>query len=121
VTGVTPVVLEERLRAEASQSVAVELVLDAVADKLEITVDDDEIRAELQNAGESDEDIDEFMEKGGADRVRDDLRLKKALDRVVADVKPIAPELAAARESIWKPGQERPAETAKLWTPGSNE
>jgi trigger factor len=121
VTGVTPEVLEERLRAEASQSVAVELVLDAVADKLEITVDDDEIRTELQNAGESDEDIDDFMAKGGADRVRDDLRLKKALDRVVADVKPIAPELAAARESIWQPGQERPAETAKLWTPGSNE
>ncbi len=121
VTGITPEVLEERLRAEASQSVAVELVLDAVADKLEITVDDDEIRTELQNAGESDEDIDDFMAKGGADRVRDDLRLKKALDRVVADVKPIAPELAAARESIWKPGQERPAETAKLWTPGSNE
>ena len=35
VTGVTPEVLEERLRAEATQSVAVELVLDAVADKLE--------------------------------------------------------------------------------------
>jgi hypothetical protein len=40
---------------------------------------------------------------------------------VTAEVKPIAPELAAARESIWKPGQDRPAETAKLWTPGSNE
>ena len=117
----TPEALEERLRSEATQSVARELVLDAVADKLGLEVDDDEIRSDLRQAGETDEDIEEFMAQGGADRVRDDLRLKKALDRVTAEVKPIAPELAAARESIWKPGQERPAETPKLWTPGSNE
>jgi trigger factor len=121
VTGVTPEDLEARLRAEATQSVARELVLEAVADQLGLEVDDDEIRSDLRQAGETDEDIEEFMAQGGADRVRDDLRLKKALDRVTAEVKPIAPELAAARESIWKPGQDRPAETAKLWTPGSNE
>ena len=121
VTGVTPEDLEARLRAEATQSVARELVLDAVADQLGLEVDDDEIRSDLRQAGETDEDIEEFMAQGGADRVRDDLRLKKALDRITAEVKPIAPELAAARESIWKPGQDRPAETAKLWTPGSNE
>ena len=96
-------------------------MLDAVADQLGLEVDDDEIRTDLRQAGETDEDIEEFMAQGGADRVRDDLRLKKALDRITAEVKPIAPELAAARESIWKPGQDRPAETAKLWTPGSNE
>ena len=33
----------------------------------------------------------------------------------------IAPELHEARESIWTPEQEQPAETPKLWTPGSKE
>jgi trigger factor len=121
VTGQTPEVLEERLRDEAKQSVARELVLEAVADKLELEVTDDEIRSQLSEAGESDEDIDEFVEQGGADRVRADLRMQKALDRIVAEVKPIAADLHEARESIWTPEQERPAAGAKLWTPGSKE
>jgi trigger factor len=120
-TGQTPQDLDERLRGEATMSVARELVLEAVADKLGIQVTDDEIRNELREAGESDEDIEEFVEQGGADRVRDDIRLKKALDRVAAEVKPIAPELHEARESIWTPEKEQPAETPKLWTPGSKE
>ena len=102
-------------------SVARELVLEAVADKLGIEVTDDEIRAELQAAGETDEDIAEFMEQGGADRVRDDIRLKKALDRVAAEVKPIAPDLHEARESIWTPEKEQAQDAPKLWTPGSKE
>jgi trigger factor len=118
-TGQTPEVLEQRLRAEASLSVAREMVLEAVADKLAIEVTDDEIAEELRGAGESDEDVDEFMARGGADRVRDDIRLKKALDRVAAEVKPIAPELHEARESIWTPEKEQPTETPKLWTPGT--
>jgi trigger factor len=105
-TGQTPQVLEQRLRAEATQSVARELVLEAVADQLAIQVTDDEIRAELAEAG-------------GADRIRDDLRLKKALDKVAAEVTPIAPELAEARESIWTPEQDQPTAETKIWTPGS--
>jgi trigger factor len=120
-TGQTPEVLEQRLRAEASMSVARELVLEAVADKLGLEVTDDEIREELSAAGESDEDIADFMEQGGADRVREDIRLKKALDRVAAEVKPIAPELHEARESIWTPEKEQAADAPKLWTPGSKE
>ena len=120
-TGQTPEVLEQRLRAEASLSVSRELVLEAVADQLGIQVSDDDIRAELRDAGESDEDIDAFVAEGGADRVRDDIRLKKALDRIAAEVQPIAPELHEARESIWTPEKDEPAEPAKLWTPGSKE
>ena len=118
-TGQTPEVLEQRLRAEASLSVSRELLLEAVADKLGIEVTDDEIRDELREAGENEEDIEEFIEKGGADNVRDDIRLKRALDRIAAEVKPIAPELHEARESIWTPEKEQPAETPKLWTPGT--
>jgi FKBP-type peptidyl-prolyl cis-trans isomerase (trigger factor) len=102
-------------------SVAREAVLEAVADKVGIVVTDEEIREELRAAGETEEDIDEFVAEGGADRVRDDIRLKKALDRVAAEVKPIAAELHEARESIWTPEKEQPAETPKLWTPGSKE
>jgi len=118
-TGQTPEQLNARLYAEASLSVGRELILEAVADKLELEVTDDEIRDELRAAGESEEDIEEFVAQGGADRVRDDIRLKKALDRVAAEVKPIAPELHEARESIWTPEKDQPAESPKLWTPGS--
>jgi trigger factor len=120
-TGQTPELLEQRLRAEASQSVSRELVLEAVADQLGIQVSDDDIREELRAAGESDEDIDAFVAEGGADRVRDDIRLKLALDRIAAEVQPIAPELHEARESIWTPEKDEPAESPKLWTPGSKE
>jgi trigger factor len=118
-TSQTPEQLEQRLRAEATQSVARELVLEAVADKLGLQVTDDEIREELREAGEPEEEIDEFIAQGGADRVRDDLRLKKALDKVASEVQPIARELHDARESIWTPEQEQPAVEQKIWTPGS--
>jgi trigger factor len=120
-TGQTPEALEQRLRAEATMSVSRELVLEAVADQLGIEVTDDDIRDELRTAGESDEDIEAFVAEGGADRVRDDIRLKKALDRIAAEVQPIAPELHEAREAIWTPEQDEPAESPKLWTPGSKE
>jgi trigger factor len=120
-TGMQPHQLEQRLRAEAAQAIARELVLEAVADKLGIEVSDDDIRSDLREGGETDEDIEEFLAAGGADRVRDDLRLKRALDRIAAEVKPIDPEVAEAREKIWTPEQERQKSETKLWTPGSKE
>lgn len=120
-SGQTAEQLNARLYAEAAQSVGRELLLEAVADKLGLVVTDDDIRADLESAGEPAEEIDRFFAEGGADRVRDDLRLRRALDRVASEVTPIAPELHEARESIWTPEQERPADTPKLWTPGSKE
>jgi hypothetical protein len=55
------------------------------------------------------------------DSIREDLRLRAALDRVVAEVKPIPVELAAAREKLWTPGQEKAPQETTLWTPGSKE
>jgi trigger factor len=121
VTNTSATQLEERLRAEAKQSIARELLLEAVADELGLEVTDDEIREELRQQGEVDDDIDEFFERGGADRVRPDLRLKKAVDRIAAEVKPISPEQAEARESIWTPDKEKTKKSKKLWTPGSKE
>jgi trigger factor len=115
--------LEGRLRAEAKQSIARELLLEAVADKLGLEVSDDEIREELREQGEVDEDIDDFFERSGAERVRPDLRMKKALDRVVSEVKRISPEQVAAREKIWTPDKEKEKANRpkKVWTPGSKE
>jgi trigger factor len=118
-TNQSPQDLVQRMQAEAALSVARELVLEAVADKLAIEVTDEEIRADLREAGESDADIERFIAEGGANEFREELRMKKALDRIAADVKPIAPELHEARESIWTPEKEQPAETPKLWTPGT--
>ena len=123
-TNTTGPELERRLRDEATRSIARELVLEAVADKLGIEVTDDEIRAELREQDETDADIEEFISNGGADRVRPDLRLKKAVDRIAADVKSISPEQAEAREAIWTPEKEQKKTTKKsdkLWTPGTKE
>jgi len=117
----SPEELRDRLRAEAQQSVARELVLDAVAEKLAIEVSDEEIEAVLHDQGETDETIVEVMGSRIRESIREDLRLRRALDRVAADVKPIPVELAEAREKLWTPEQEkRPAETT-LWTPGRKE
>ncbi len=113
--------LEARLRGEAKQSIARELLLEAVADELGLEVTDDEIREELRRQGEVDEDIDDFFERGGAARVRPDLRLKKAVDRIAAEVTTVSPEQAEARESIWTPEKEKTKKSKKLWTPGSKE
>ena len=120
--GVGGAELEQRFREEAIHSLGRELVLEGVAEKLGIEVSDDDIRADLLDDGEDEDDVNEFMEAGGADRVRDDLRLKKAVDRVAAEVTPISPELANARESIWTPGKEEGGTAEKkLWTPGDKE
>ena len=99
-------------------------MLEAVADQLELEVDDDEIdalvREQARDAGDDpDEIITQLRATGTWERLRADLRLRNALDRVVAEVKRIPVELARAREQLWTPEQETPKTTAKLWTPGN--
>jgi len=125
-TGQQPQDLVARLQAEAQRSVAREIVLEAVAERLGIEVTDEEITDLVtEQAEEVGEDpgpiVEELFRHGGDRRLREDLRLRKALDRLAADVKPISAELAEARDAIWTPGQEKPKEETKLWTPGSKE
>ena len=124
-TGRTPDQLIEALRAEARQSVARELVLEALADDTGITVSDEDVDELVRDQSSDGEDpaetVTRLRESGVYERLRDDLRLRAALDRLAADVKRIPLELAEARESIWTPEQEKPATPAKLWTPGSKE
>jgi trigger factor len=125
-TNQTPEQVTENLRAEAHRSIARELVLEAVAEKLGLEVPDGEIEALVrEQAGEEDDDPDavigQLRETGRWERLRADLRLRNALDQVVAEVKRIPVELAAAREKLWTPEQETPETPTKLWTPGSKE
>lgn len=125
-TGQDPEQLTGQIRAEAAQSVARELALEALAEKADITVSDDAVKELIREQAEAsgddpDEVIADIWAHGHQEALREDLRLRAALDRLAADVKPIAPETHAAREAIWTPDKEKPAGETKLWTPGSEE
>jgi trigger factor len=114
-----------RLRAEAEQSLARELILDAAATKLGVEVSDEEIDTLIGEQSEEGDDVEEskrmLQENGGYERIRADLRLKKALDEIVAGVKRIPVELAAARDKLWTPEKEKEGTKMNIWTPGSEE
>jgi trigger factor len=125
-TNTDPQALVQGLREEARRSVARELVLEAVAEKLGLDVADAEVervvREQSEAAGDdADEVIAQLRHGGGFERLREDLRLRAALDRVAAEVQPIAAEVHEAREAIWTPEKEKPKSETKLWTPGSKE
>lgn len=123
-TGRTAEELTKSMQLEAALSVARELALEAVADKVGIEVSDDEVkqlvREQAEAAGEdADEVIEELWQHGRQEDLREDLRLRAALDRVAAEVKPIPIEQAEARDAIWTPDKEKPEQETKLWTPGN--
>jgi trigger factor len=119
--------LERQMVLEAAVSVARELALEALADKAGIEIADDDVKAyireEASASGEADAEgvIEDVWAHGQQESIREDLRLRAALDRLVADVKPIAPDLAEARDKLWTPDKEKPEGETKLWTPGSKE
>jgi trigger factor len=123
-TGRTAEELTKSMQLEAALSVARELALEAVADKVGIEISDDDVkqlvREQAEAAGEdADEVIEDLWQHGRQEDLREDLRLRAALDRVAADVKPIPIEQAEARDAIWTPDKEKPETETKLWTPGS--
>ena len=119
-TGQAPDELLDRLREEATRSVARELVLEAAAEQLGIDVADEELEAWLHERYEdADDAIEELKGTELWERDRESLRMRKTLDRIASEVTRIPRELAAARESIWTPDKEKPDTDAKLWTPGS--
>ena len=125
-SGQSPEQLSAQIRAEAAQSVARELVLEAAADKLGIDVPDSEVeelvREEALVAGDDPDDlIQRLRDAGTFEDLREDIRLRAALDRIASEVTRIPVELAEAREAIWTPEKEKPDTPTKLWTPGSKE
>ena len=122
VTGSSPEELVARFRTEAQRSVAGELVLEAVADKLGIEIPDEQIDEAIRERFEDADRVIEQLRAGGAyETERESLRLSAALDRVAAEVKRIPLEQERAREAIWTPDKETPKTETKLWTPGSKE
>jgi trigger factor len=122
VSNQTPQQLEERLRVEATRSVARELVLEAVADKAGIEVSDDELRGFVREHADAEGDeVEEVVERvfssGRHELLREDIRMRKALDRVVAEVERIPLDLARAREKLWTPEKGASPSDTKLWTP----
>jgi trigger factor len=119
--------LERQMILEAAVSVSRELALEALAEKAGIDVSDDDVKAYIREeaaaSGEDDAEgvIEDVWAHGQQESIREDLRLRAALDRLVTDVKPIAPELAEARDKLWTPDKEKAEGETKLWTPGSKE
>jgi trigger factor len=114
--------LVARLREQAAASVAGELLLDAIADELDLQVPDEEVDEAFRARFEEPENVIEQARAAGAyERERESMRLARALDRVAAEVERIPPEQAEARERIWTPDKEKPKTETKLWTPGSKE
>jgi trigger factor len=119
--------LERQMVLEAAVSVARELALESLAENAGIDISDDDVKAyireEAASAGEDDAEvvIEDVWAHGQQESIREDLRLRAALDRLVADVKPIAPDLAEARDKLWTPDKEKAEGETKLWTPGSKE
>jgi trigger factor len=125
-SGRTPQQIQADIEAEAQQSLAREIVLEAAADRLGVEITDDEVDELIREQAEAeDEDgealIAQVREAGRYDAVRADLRLRKALDTIAAEVQRIPVDLARAREKLWTPEQEKPETVSKLWTPGSKE
>jgi trigger factor len=121
-TGQQPEELVAQLRAEAQRSVARELVLDAVAEQLELDVPDAEVEELVREQAEalgddSDEMLVALRESGRFESLREDLRLRQALDRVASEAKRIPLAQAEARDAIWTPDKENPPTETKLWTP----
>ena len=125
-SGQTAEQLVQRMSAEAALSVARELVREAVADQLDIAVEDAEIEELIREQAEAsgddpDEAVKQVFDSGRQEVLRGDLRLRKALDRVAAEAKRVPAEVARAREEIWTPDKETSPTETKLWTPGSKE
>jgi trigger factor len=114
--------LVARLREQAAASVAGEMLLEAAADELGVTVGDEEVDQSFRDRfEEGDKIIEQAKEAGAYESEREAMRLARTLDRIAAEVERIAPEQAAAREAIWTPDKEKPKTETKLWTPGSKE
>jgi trigger factor len=123
-TGQQPEQLVARLGEEARRSVARELVLEAVAEELGLSVSDEEVESLVREQADvigddADETLLRLRESGRFETLREDIRLRNALDRVAAEVKRIPRELADARDAIWTPEKEKQQTETKLWTPGS--
>jgi trigger factor len=116
----------QALLPDAIGSLRRELALEAFAEREHITVDDTELESALREELSDEEDVDAAVQEVLASRAkeaaREELRLQRALDRACEIATPISAEQQAAREQLWKPGDDEKTEPAvakpTIWTPG---
>ena len=116
----------QALLPEAIGSLRRELALEAFAEREHIEVSDAELEAALREELADEDDVDTAVQEVLASRAkeaaREELRLQRALDRACEIATPITAEQQAAREQLWKPGDDEKAEPAvakpTIWTPG---
>jgi trigger factor len=116
------------ITSQAEDTVRKDLALEAVADAEKIEISDEMVEEWIrEQSSEGDESADEAIERLTGDpavltALRTDLRMQKALDIVVSAATEITPEQASAREQLWTPEKDSPAQGEKpteIWTPGS--
>ena len=130
---------EETLAHEAEPDAAAalrrEAVLAAVVAAENIEPTDEDLVEALRPAAERDgsdpaELVEQLRKAGRLEPLRDDVASRQALEFLVGEAKPISVEQAKARQKLWTPGKEEPAEdsgsgsasgsaSGQLWTPGS--
>jgi trigger factor len=116
---------------DARRALARESVLAAVVKAEGIEVSDDEIldalRAAAAAQSEDGEPTERQLQKslararkqGRDDLLREDIAMRKAVDLLVDSAKPIEADRAEARDALWTPETDEPAEPKQIWTPGS--
>jgi trigger factor len=116
----------QALLPDAIGSLRRELALEAFAEREHIEISDAELESALREELAEEDDVEAALKEVLASRAkeaaREELRLQRALDRACEIATPITAEQQAAREQLWKPGDDEKAEPAvakpTIWTPG---
>ena len=126
ITGKDEESLAHDAEPDAASALRRDAVLAAIVDAEQIEPTDDELVEALRPAAERDGSdpeqlIGELRKANRLEGLREDVANRQAVELLVGEAKPISVEQAKAREKLWTPGQEQPAEGAgQLWTPGTS-
>jgi trigger factor len=109
-------------REDARRSLEREAVLAAIVDAEGIEPSEEEVLEaveRLTGRRPNAKALARLRDSGRLDGVKADLAQREALDLIAESANPISVDQAKARDKLWTPGQDRPAGTSQLWTPGS--
>jgi trigger factor len=109
-------------REDARRSLEREAVLAAIVDAEGIEPSEDEVIEAVERVTgrrPNAKALSRLRDSGRLDGVKADLAQRQALDLIAEAASPISVDQAKARDKLWTPGQDRPAGTSQLWTPGS--
>jgi trigger factor len=127
ITGRDEADIVEEAKPDAELELKREAVLAAVVEAEGIAPSDDEVLEALEHSAEHEKTtpkklMQRLQSSGRLDALKADLAQRRALEVLVQNAKAIPVEQARAREKLWTPGKDEPAEAPAgggLWTPGS--